>query len=112
MENNIVFNECRKVAIMTPRIIGIVRALLLKRRAFKDKEWNDTLFDIRSRNIWSSRIIKNLSSRANVEYLLVILRSVFKFEDLQFSELCTIMAVIELKGVYGCVFEPINERVR
>ncbi|ODN05996.1 Protein msta, isoform B [Orchesella cincta] len=106
---NIEYEECRRIAVIMPKFVGLIRALLLRRQ--DPKRWG-ILYDDTNNKVWTDRSNQDLKLRINAEYFYVTLRQVFKFEDVTYSELGDVLRILELMTYYGCMFNNQREKIR
>lgn len=111
MEKKLTYQHCRKNAILAPRLFGIIRGLLVKRT--EPRKWQ-ALLDDTCKELWANKVAKdeNKDARINIEYFFVILKKVFCFNDLKYSDVNDVLAVVDMKGVYGCSFDHHDVRCR
>lgn len=111
MENMLTYEHCRKNAILAPRVFGIIRGLLVKRN--EPRKWQ-ALLDDTCKELWANKMRNddNADARINIEYFFVILRKVFCFNDLKYSDVNDVLGVIDVKGMYGCSYDHHGVRCR
>lgn len=96
LEKGLKYDECHASALLPPRVYGMIRGLLLKE---KDPEkWN---IISEANPTWDEELKALPRVRINLEYILIVLQTVFGFKDITYQDLVEVYRLVDTKGAYG-----------